>query len=175
MRLNPGSVLLLAGPAPLCLQVCPPETPLPVPSTVPEEVRARGKGRLCSWTSVDAVPVLPAFFLLYSRGSLLPLWSETAHTVHNQSASTEHLLYAQSCASCCPNPDSTVGNKLGMWPLSITGLIHHGQYHRANASRWCWMMRPVLGELKHPVGGVGQPTRSERFRQACSECPQSQD
>ena len=139
MRLNPGSVLLLAGPAPLCLQVCPPETPLPVPSTVPEEVRARGQGHLCSWTSVDAAPVSPAFFLLYSRGSLLPLWSETAHTLHNQSASTEHLLYAQSCASCCPNPDSTVGNKLGMWPLSITGLIHHGQYHRANVSRWCWM------------------------------------
>lgn len=119
--------------------VCPPETPLPVPSTVPEEVRARGQGHLCSWTSVDAAPVSPAFFLLYSRGSLLPLWSETAHTLHNQSASTEHLLYAQSCASCCPNPDSTVGNKLGMWPLSITGLIHHGQYHRANVSQWCWM------------------------------------
>ena len=157
-----GSALALpsswASPAPLCLQVCPPETPLPLPSTVPEAVRAWGEGHLCSWSSVDGTPVSPAIFLLYSRGSPLPLWSKTTHTLHNRSASIEHLLYAQSCARCCPNTYSKVRNSLGMWSLSITGLMHHGQYQRADESRWCWVMRPVRG-IKTPCGWGRAPNQ----------------
>ena len=83
-----GSLLALpsawAGPAPLCLQAPPPETPLPLPTALPAALRAQGEGRLHSASSVDATPVSPAIFLLYSRGSPLPLRSKIVHRLHSQ-------------------------------------------------------------------------------------------
>lgn len=83
-----GSPLALpsvwAGPAPLYLQAPPPETPLPLPTTLPMDLRAQGEGRLHSGSSVDATPMSPAISLLYSRGSPLPLQSKIVHRLHSQ-------------------------------------------------------------------------------------------
>ena len=139
-------------------QLCPPPGPAKLPSVcrppLPEDstcphlppltVRVRGLG---DPATCIVFPVSPAIFLLYSRGSPLPLWSKTIHSFLIPWAFVESLLCAWYCARGCPDT-YIVGNKLA-WPLWAQGSCFMGK------------TQTIKGELMMP-GGEGSDGGSAR-------------